>query len=59
MTITQREMDMAQLEAELKMQELFDRWRKAFLAERFLQQSQQSGANPPSIPEEIEGGDIR
>ena len=48
--LTQREYDIRQLEAELKMQKLFDDWRKAFLAERAQgQQPQQS----EQVPEEL------
>ncbi len=66
MTITQREMDMAQLEAELKMQAVFDEWRRSFLAERFQQTAvnppspqQQAAVNPPLISEEEEIGTVR
>ena len=34
MTMTQRAYDLAQLEAELKMQKLFDDWRTSFLEDR-------------------------
>lgn len=61
MTITAREMDMAQLESELRMQEIFDEWRRSFLAERMIDQAirPQTAVNPPLIPSEVESGDIR
>ena len=34
MTVTQREYDIAQLDAELKMQKTFDEWRTSFLEDR-------------------------
>ena len=34
--LTQREFDVAQLEAELKIQRLYDEWLWSFLAERML-----------------------
>ena len=52
MTITQRELDLAQLEAELKMQAVFDEWRRSFLAERFQQPPQQTAVNPPSLQQQ-------
>jgi len=60
MTITHREMDIAQLEAELKMQAIFDEWRKSFMKERMVEKAmQQPGPNPQSIPTGVESGDIR
>ena len=59
MTITQREMDLAQLEAELKMQAVFDEWRRSFLAGRFQQPAEQTAVNPPLISEEAESGTVR
>ncbi len=59
MTITQRELDLAQLEAELKMQAVFDEWRRSFLAERFQQPAEQVAVNPPLITEEEEIGTVR
>lgn len=53
--LTQREYDIRQLEAELKMQKLFDDWRKAFLAERIQEQQ----AQQPEEGELEEYGDIR
>ena len=47
MSLTQREYDVRQLEAELKMQKLFDEWRRAFLAERLLSRPPQQ---PPQAP---------
>lgn len=55
--ISQREYDIAQLEAELKMQAVFDEWRKAFLAERMIEQTI-SPQQPSPIAEE-ENVDIR
>ena len=53
-------MDLARLEAELKMQAVFDEWRRSFLAERMIEQAtQQTAVNPPLIPEGTESGDIR
>jgi len=46
--INQREYDLRQLEAEMKIKRLFDEWRKAFLKGRQIQQQQQ--APPPQAP---------
>ena len=43
MTVTQREYDIAELDAELKMQGFFDEWRQSFLAERLQNET------PPGI----------
>ncbi len=55
MSMSQREYDIRQLEAELKVQKLFDDWRKAFLAERVQEQQ----AQPPEEGELEEYGAIR
>ena len=55
--LTQREYDIRQLEAELKMQKLFDDWRKAFLAERAQQMAPQQTEESPEELEEY--GTIR
>ena len=57
MSLTQREYDIRQLEAELKMQKLFDDWRKAFLAERAIAQAISPQQPLPVV--EGEDGDIR
>ena len=58
--LTQREYDIRQSESELRMQMLFDKWRRSFLAERFQQPPQQQAAvNPPLIPEKVESDNIR
>ena len=60
MTITQRDMDLARLEAELRMQSIFDEWRESFLAERFQQSPRrQTAVNPPLISEGEESGTVR
>jgi len=60
--LTQREYDVSQLEAQLKIQKLFDEWRKAFLADRLLLNTPfpQSGELViPDEQEEILSGNIR
>jgi hypothetical protein len=59
MTLTQREYDVSQLEAELKIQKLFDEWRKAFLGNRLLLNTpfQQDGELVlPDMEEEVNVG---
>ena len=55
--LTQREYDIRQLESELKMQALFDEWRRSFLAERL--QEQQQMPNQQSIEQEIKDAPVR
>ena len=61
MTMTQRAYDLAQLEAELKMQKLFDDWRTSFLEDR-LRDNTPSGLEgdfDTTNEEEIENAPVR
>lgn len=57
--INQREYDIRQLEAELKMQKLFDEWRRSFLADRLLPNNQIPQVGTLEMPEQEPDGDIR
>ena len=54
--LTQREHDIARLEAELKMQALYNEWKRSFLAERLvakleqMQPQQQAATMMPQAP---------
>ena len=59
MGLNQREYDIHQLEAELKIQKVFDEWRKAFLGDRLLLNTpfpQDGELVLPDMEEEVDVG---
>ena len=61
MTVTQREYDIAELDAELKMQRSFDEWRTSFLDNRLQNETPLGIEGDLDVinEEEVEDGAVR